>query len=288
MPNILAVGIATLDIINTVENYPPENAEIRAIAQRNCRGGNAANTLVILSQLGHPCDWLGVLADDTSSQLITQDFQHFGVNHRQARVYNGRTTPTSYVTLNRRNGSRTIVHYRDLPEYDFDTFKNIDLSPYDWIHFEGRNVDDTARMIAHANACNPSAPISVEIEKNRPGIDKLFPLANYLLFSHQYASQQGMAQPESLLESVKKSTNNAHIICTWGEAGAFALNIDGTFHHSIAFPPKKVIDTLGAGDTFNAGLIHSLANHNDLGTALIDACRLAGQKCGIEGFNLAS
>lgn len=36
---ILAVGIATLYIINTVDGYPAEDQEVRASAQRVARGG---------------------------------------------------------------------------------------------------------------------------------------------------------------------------------------------------------------------------------------------------------
>ena len=33
MAHILGIGIATLDIINTVDGYPPEDAEVRAMAR---------------------------------------------------------------------------------------------------------------------------------------------------------------------------------------------------------------------------------------------------------------
>jgi ketohexokinase len=43
MAKILAVGIATLDIINTVERYPLLDGETRALSQHKTRGGNATN-----------------------------------------------------------------------------------------------------------------------------------------------------------------------------------------------------------------------------------------------------
>ena len=49
MAKILAVGIATLDIINTVDRYPEEDSEIRALSQHQTRGGNATNTLRVES-----------------------------------------------------------------------------------------------------------------------------------------------------------------------------------------------------------------------------------------------
>ncbi len=288
MNNILAVGVATLDIIHTVDGYPTENTEVRALSLQRRRGGNAANTLTILRQLGNHCCWLGVLSDDPSSALIRQDFSSMGIHFQSAYVHRSGEAPTSYIVLNKKNGSRTIVHYRNLPELDFGHFKKIDLTPFDWIHFEGRNVEETAQMILHANTHAPNTPISIEIEKRRPDVEQLFPLANYLIISRDYATQRGIEQPEELLLSVRQTAKNAHIISTWGESGAYALNVDGTLHHSVSFPPPRVVDTLGAGDTFNAGLIHALANHHDLGHALIDACRLAGKKCGIEGFQILS
>lgn len=35
---------------------------------------------------------------------------------------------------------------------------------------------------------------------------------------------------------------------------------DGIVVHSDAFPPEAVVDTLGAGDTFNASVIYTLSN----------------------------
>lgn len=48
------------------------------------------------------------------------------------------------------------------------------------------------------------------------------------------------------------------IICPWAEEGAIARTPCGAVVQSSAFPPEKVIDTLGAGDTFNAATIFYL------------------------------
>lgn len=49
------------------------------------------------------------------------------------------------------------------------------------------------------------------------------------------------------------------LVCAWAEEGADALGPDGQLLHSDAFPPPRVVDTLGAGDTFNASVIFSLS-----------------------------
>jgi len=281
MANILAIGIATLDIINTVESYPDEDSEQRAISQHQTRGGNATNTLTVLSQLGHQCTWGGVLIDEPDSQIIQRNLENNHIDFTACKRLVDGKMPTSYITLNQRTGSRTIVHHRDCPEFGFADFTNIDLSQFDWVHFEGRNIAETKLMLQHLNKHHPHLPCSLEIEKPRPDIELLFDLPTVLLFSQQYALSRGFTDATSLLSSL---SSNITATCAWGKAGAWAIDQHKNILHSPAFQPQQVIDTLGAGDTFNAGLIHNLMNNIDLQLALTYACQLAGHKCGQIGF----
>lgn len=284
MARILGVGIATLDIINTVDRYPAEDAEVRALTQSLCRGGNVTNTLVVLSQLGHDCRWAGTLADDTDSDIIRDELTHFTVNMDAVRILPGGHAPTSYIALSRENGSRTIVHYRDLPEYSSEDFRGVDLSSVQWLHFEGRNVAQTRVMLEYARAHHPSLPISVEMEKPREGMEQLGALADLLLYSRPFAEYCGFTAPAPFLVEMRRRHPQAQHVCTWGDQGAFGLDRDGMLRHSPAFPPAQVVDTLGAGDTFNAGFIHSRLAGADLSGCLQAACRLAGRKCGQSGL----
>ncbi|MEN8215210.1 MAG: ketohexokinase [Pseudomonadota bacterium] len=286
MAAILGIGIATLDIINTVEGYPEEDAEIRATSQRISRGGNATNTLVVLSQLGHRCTWGGVWVDEPDGKRILADLAYYAIDTRPCRIESQGKVPTSYVTLNQRNGSRTIVHYRDLPEFNFADFQTIDISPFDWLHFEGRNVAETARMLERVRQICPAISVSLEVEKPRPYIEQLFNKVDVLLFSKAFAQffAYNINDAALFLHDMQRQAPQASLICAWGEHGAYALETDGSLWHSPAYPPPQVVDTLGAGDTFNAGIIDSLCRQQDLATALSHACRLAGKKCGQHGL----
>jgi ketohexokinase len=286
MENILAIGIATLDIINTVNAYPKEDSEIRAINQRVCRGGNATNTLVVLSQLGNRCTWGGVCVDEPDGRLILADLADYAIDTRFCRIESQGKVPTSYIILNQNNGSRSIVHYRDLPEFNFADFQAINLSQFDWLHFEGRNIAETASMLEHAQHICPNIPVSLEVEKPRPDIEKLFNKVNILLFSKGFAENLGYNDAALFLQTMQQQAPQAILICAWGNKGATALDTDGSLWHSPAYPPQQIVDTLGAGDTFNAAIIDSLCRKQDLATALNYACRLAGKKCGVIGFDL--
>ena len=166
---VLGIGVATLDIINEVDGYPTEDSEVRAIDQRRSCGGNAVNTLSVLRLLGHHCVFGGVLPNDFNGELIRMDLEHRGIGLDASRVHEEGKTPTSCICLNRRNGSRTIVHYRDLPEYRYEDFSRINLSVFDWLHFEGRYVDDTRTMFERVRNQRPSLPISVD-PRHRSGM----------------------------------------------------------------------------------------------------------------------
>lgn len=279
MARILTIGIATLDIINQVAEYPAEDAEIRAISQQQRRGGNASNTAVVLSQLGHQVNFAGVLIDEPDLAVITADLDAYQVNYQHCRRLKTGKMPTSYINVSAENGSRTIVHHRDCPELRFSDFAKIDLGAYDWLHFEGRNIPETTKMLAFAAKQRPELPRSVELEKPREDIEQLLANASFVMAARPYAQAKGYQSAEAFLNALAfdKAT------CSWGEAGLW-----GKFNQQILHQPAEslteVVDTLGAGDTLNAGLIHGLLQNWSNDQVLSFASQLASLKCQQQGF----
>lgn len=298
---ILAVGVAALDIVNEVPAYPAEDAELRALDRRILRGGNAANTLAVLRQLGHACAWAGILGDDAEGDLVLADLAGRGIETGHCVRHPEGRTPTSYVLLSRATGSRTIVHYRDLPELAAADFARVPLDGFDWIHFEGRNPAETKEMLrdcrdrfpspppAHASVslagALPATGISLEIEKPRPDIESLFRGPDVLIFSRQYARSRGYEDPPRFLADHLEATDARLLVLPWGEDGAYAQPRNGPVCFAPAHSQRQVADTLGAGDVFNAALIHGLLGGLAL-QALLDGCNaLAGHKCSRTGMD---
>jgi ketohexokinase len=283
MARILAVGIATLDIVNEVEVFPAEDSKVRARAQSVRRGGNATNTLAVLSQLGHDCEWAGISVNGPDADFIRQDLGYYGIGTRYCRWLERGKVPTSYITLNRSNGSRTIVHYRDLPEFDFEAFRRIPLPEFDWLHFEGRDIYETLAMMRRVRETRPGLAISLEVEKARDGVETLFSFADLILLSPAVAGAYG-CKPDALLREVRTRAPDAELVCTLGSKGAIALSREGEAVHSDASPPPRLVDTIAAGDAFNAAMIDMRQRGASLAAALRFACRLAGNKCGQAGL----
>ena len=289
MARIIGIGIAALDIVNTTDGYPQEDDEVRALSQTVRRGGNVTNTLTVLSQLGHQCEWAGTLADDVNSRVIQTELSRFHITTQRCAVIAGGHAPTSYITLNQHNGSRTIVHYRDLPEYSFADFvvatQEFPLGDADWLHLEGRHVPDTIKILEYTAEHYPELTISIEIEKPRDRIDALFAHGDALLFSKHFAASMNYRDAATFLRSWRPKCSAPVLVCPWGVDGAYAMDSEATLHHAPAVQISQVVDTIGAGDTFNAGFIHARLSHLSIADSLRYANALAGKKCSQPGFD---
>ncbi|NXT21913.1 KHK Ketohexokinase, partial [Syrrhaptes paradoxus] len=290
---ILCVGLVCLDVISVVGTYPAEDSETRCVSQRWQRGGNASNSCTVLALLGAPCAFMGSLAPGHAADFVLGDLRRYGVDVRHAVLQPGGCLPTAVVIASASRGTRTIL-YADgnLPDVTARDFERVDLSQYKWIHVEARNAAEQAEMLRRVERHNRAVPAaervrtSVEVEKPREELVQLMALGHVVFISKDLAQHFGYrSAPEALQGLRSRVQPGATLICAWAEEGADAVGPDGELVHADAFPPETLVDTLGAGDTFNAAVIFALSAGRTLQDALTFGCRIAGRKCGIQGFD---
>ncbi|XP_074065973.1 ketohexokinase isoform X6 [Macrotis lagotis] len=290
---ILCVGLVVLDIINVVEKYPEEDADSRCLTQRWQRGGNASNSCTILSLLGAPCAFMGSLAPGHVADFVLDDLRRYSVDLRYTVSQRVGSIPISTVIISAATGSRTILHaHRNLPDVSAKDFEKVDLNRFKWIHFEGRNASEQVKMLQRVEQHNKKLPreqqirISVEVEKPREELYQLFAHGDVVFVSKDVARHMGFRSAAETLKGLySRVGKGAVLVCAWAEEGADALGPDGRLLHSDAFPPPRVVDTLGAGDTFNASVIFSLSQGKSMQEALTFGCQIAGKKCGVQGYD---
>ncbi|XP_043839761.1 ketohexokinase isoform X4 [Dromiciops gliroides] len=290
---ILCVGLVVLDIINVVEKYPEEDADSRCLTQRWQRGGNASNSCTILSLLGAPCAFMGSLAPGHVADFVLDDLRRYSVDLRYTVPQRVGSVPISTVIISAATGSRTILHAnRNLPDVSAKDFEKVDLNRFKWIHIEGRNASEQVKMLQRIEQHNKKLPVeqrirtSVEVEKTREDLYQLFAYGDVVFVSKDVAKHMGFRSAAETLKGLySRVGKGAVLVCAWAEEGADALGPDGRLLHSDAFPPPRVVDTLGAGDTFNASVIFSLSQGKSLQEALTFGCQIAGKKCGIQGYD---
>ncbi|XP_029005973.1 ketohexokinase isoform X4 [Betta splendens] len=289
---VMCVGLVCLDIISVVDKYPEEDTDSRCLSQRWQRGGNASNSCTVLSLLGASCAFMGSLSSGPVAEFVLEDFQKFHIDVSLISENAQFSLPTSVVISSISTGSRTILHMnRNLPDVTADDFSKVNLHHFKWIHWEGRNAEEQVKMIQQVEAynCSLAQPqritVSLEIEKTRETLYQMFPHGDVVFVSKDVARHFGFDSAEAALRGLYHRVKpGAVLICAWAEKGADALGADGFIIHSDAFPPETLVDTLGAGDTFNAAVIYTLSNGGGLQDALTFGCRVAGKKCGFHGY----
>lgn len=291
-PRLLSVGLACVDVVNSVFTFPGEDQCCRATGQRRARGGNASTTACVAAQCGVAADWLGATPRRGSpdAEFLLADLRRHGAGALPVERPRCESAPTSYVILSESNGSRTIVHARgDLGELDAADAQSAPLADYDWVHLEGRAGARGYLETCVAALEGARTTASLELEKLDGVLDDLERRVDVVFYSRERAERDGFADPAAFLAAKAAAIGGPRVLtCAWGAGGAAAVAVDAAgavdaFRCGV-LPGVRPVDSVGAGDTFNGAFIAARLRGEDLETALKAACAVAGRKVARVGF----
>ena len=294
-----------------VPHFPIEDEKLRAKKITRRRGGNTANTLEVLTQLlGHDArpinlHLLCVLPDksSTATQFIRDSLPLVDIDEPSLFRQGHQDAASSYIIQNQESLSRTIVSINELPEMTDMEFVNkvkehAATWGMSWFHFEGRIPHVTVPCIQFLQSSFLDIKISVECEKpERAGMAEAAGAADVVFYSKLWAERSGYADARGFLQEQCKGMREGRLLCcTWGAGGATAVQKKGkewawaqvqAWHPESGDEDGKAVDTIGAGDTFIAGMLYAINTHDDwdLQRKLEFSNQLAGRKVLQEGFD---
>ena len=280
-------GLNAVDHLIVVPAYPAFDTKIRLLEHKQSAGGQTATAMVSLQRLGFKTAYAGRFGSDSEGRFGFQTLKDDGVNVEFAEVVEGARNQIAFITIDVRNGERTIVWDRD----DRLAYR-ADEAPVEFgpmgrvLHLDAHDPPACLRLAEAAR--EGGTIVSADIDNVYDGLLELLPFIDILIGSKEFPHRVTSIEDErAALIELKTRYGCAIVGMTMGTAGAIVY-CEGEFIESPAFEaPGGCKDTTGAGDAFHGGFLYGLLRGDDIETSLRFGNAVAAMKCSALGARSA-
>ena len=234
-------------------------------------GGAMLNSAVSLGRLGCKTFLISELSDDLCGNLILNFLRENNISTEFLTIHQTGKTTVAIAFLNEQKDAK-YDFYRSDPKqpasYSIPEFKAGDLLLFgSFYSLNARNRTKALKIISTAkntgaftlydpNIRKAHCPLS---KKKKEWILENISLSDMVRCSDEdFANIFGSKNLEEIYSIVEKQ-GCRHLFLTKGAKGAWYKNGDLEIH--VAAKSFNPISTIGAGDTFNAGLLYGISKH---------------------------
>ncbi len=262
MHKVGVIGSLNVDFITEVDTDPKMGETVSGKAFNFSPGGKGANQAIALSKLGADVTFLGYTGKDYLNKIALENFESANVSTDNIKEIEGVQTGVANIIVDKEGENKIII----IPGANMQIDKNY--------------IDEKWNLIKEVDMV--VLQIEIPLEINQYIINKCYDENIKTILNPAPAYQLS----EDILKKVSYITPNEHemkIIFNTSEKEALekypnkliiTKGEDGVVFHDakevIKIPANKVpvVDTIGAGDTFNAGLAISLVKNKSLKEAI--------------------
>ncbi|MFK8909008.1 carbohydrate kinase [Streptomyces sp. YS-3] len=288
--------------------FPEPASASNELALRVLPGGGPANTAVSLARLGSPTRLLTRLSDDVFGRLFRAHLESSGVDLSDA-VRAAEPSTLAVAELDATGQAAFSFHAQNTADWQWtaDELERVDLSETACLHTGSLTlVREPGGAVVEEFLAAAAPRTTISIDPNvrphlvhpdvyRARLARWCGLADVLRLSEDDLELLlPQASPERACD-LWHAAGARLVVITRGADGALA-SLDGE-RLRVPAPATRVVDTVGAGDSFTAGLLHHLGARGLLGGRLTelrlddvaDACafaaRVAALTCSAAGPN---
>lgn len=260
--DVLVAGELNVDIIlNDINMFPVMGKEVLADKMTITLGSSSAIFASNLSVLGTEVAFAGTLARDHFGGQILSSLQAKGV-HTEPIVFTTERSTGATIALSFQEdramvtypGAMTLFSIADIPEVLLRQSKHLHVSS---IFLSTGLRKDLVKLFRQAKSLglttsidpqwDPEERWDIDFKSLLPHVDVFIPNENEL------RALTGKATIADAVDQLKPFANI--LIVKSGRDGAFLYHGDVSIHQP-AFLNDKVVDSIGAGDSFGAGFVH--------------------------------
>ena len=253
-PDIVGIGVCTVDHLMTVPHMPGNNVNMKASAYLRQPGGLASCALVAAARLGARTKVIARVGDDDAGQYIRQELESEGVDTSNLIVRVGSESHVSLILVDERTGDRSImtrpptsepIALREIKQEDITSAKVL-------------FIDDVTELTLQAARWAQESDMRVVLDPARPFaiIKQILPYVDVPIVPQQWAEAWMPGQPvEAVAEALFQAGAKIAVV-TLGARGS-VLCWEGGTRHIPAFK-VDVVDTTGAGDAYHGAFMAAL------------------------------
>jgi sugar/nucleoside kinase (ribokinase family) len=278
---VLVVGEINVDLIcQGYHAFPSPGREVLVDDFQMVLGSASAICAMGLARLGTPVTFFGKVGDDPTGRFCLNAMDERGIDLESVivdpKLKTGVTVAiTSPVdrALVSFLGSIAAMSERDVPRTLFERADHVHVSSYylqESLRPGVRTLFREARAAGLTTSLDPGFDPSERWES-----DLLETLSHVDVFFPNEVELRALsrrAEPEEGLRSIQRGSTR--VVAKLGADGAMTVDDEGRLLRAPA-PAVEVVDTTGAGDSFDAGFLHSWLS----GESPMDSLRL-GVACG--------
>jgi ribokinase/sulfofructose kinase len=252
--DVLAVGGIDVDLVLKVPELPSHDEKVLGEMVGWLPGGPAANFACAASRLGLTVASLANVGDDEGGRLIIEDFQRYGVDTSLIEVRRNIQSPFTVILLDP-SGEKAIVVVPTLKhEFSMDVVARV-LPRSRILYTMPQEHDLFLRLARLAHDHHTEVAIDVEptVGAQRAALERLLKHTDIAGFNEDGFTAATGQSPS--VEAARKLLDfGPHtVVVTRGAAGSLAVRRDEAAEQPGSKVP--VVDTTGAGDTFNAAFV---------------------------------
>ncbi|MEM6711029.1 MAG: PfkB family carbohydrate kinase [Pseudomonadota bacterium] len=272
------IGNAVVDETYLVGSLPKEGESIHAVPRSRDVGGKGANQAVVLARAGVDVTLIAGLGEDARAETVRARLAKEPMDVRFVTVP-GAATDMSVVMTTSIGGNAIITTNECAQTLDAPTIVPVleEAVPGDVMVLQG-NLSAATTIQLFDIADNRGMPVMFNPSPVQPAFADLLRRAAMVFVNEAEAAAFCIPARGSAGQS--KARTGPIIVTTMGERGAmFAGHFEGAYEVSVPAKACPVIDSTGAGDTFQSAVLAALIRVGRISPLVVDngLLRWAGQ-----------